>query len=112
MTINRIRLTAHFFLNEFECPCCKTVRITAELVARLESLRRAWGKPIKINSGYRCKRHNSEVGGTQYSKHMEGRAVDVPIPYMDMDSFAELAHKAGFRQVIPYPDRQFFHLGV
>ena len=33
-------------------------------------------KPIYINSGYRCKELNKEVGGSENSYHMKGLAAD------------------------------------
>lgn len=33
--------------------------------------------PIHINSGYRCKKHNAEVGGATESQHMLGKAADI-----------------------------------
>jgi hypothetical protein len=33
--------------------------------------------PISINSGYRTKTHNSEVGGANNSQHLYGQAADI-----------------------------------
>jgi uncharacterized protein YcbK (DUF882 family) len=35
------------------------------------------GERIKVNSGYRCKKHNAEVGGSETSSHLKGLAWDV-----------------------------------
>lgn len=35
------------------------------------------GDRIKINSGYRTKGHNSRVGGSSHSLHMQGKACDI-----------------------------------
>lgn len=43
----------------------------------LDPLRRAWGKPIYVNSGYRCAALNKAVGGAAGSLHMQGRAADI-----------------------------------
>ena len=46
----------------------------------LEPLRVAWGKPIKITSGYRGFRLNEKVKGAKKSAHCAGYAADmVPI---------------------------------
>jgi len=45
----------------------------------LQPLRDWWGKPIKIGSGYRCKKLNEAVGGVRNSQHMTGEAVDICI---------------------------------
>lgn len=43
----------------------------------LDPLREKYGKPIKVNSGYRCSKHNLAVGGATQSQHMKGEAADV-----------------------------------
>ena len=45
----------------------------------LETLRRAWGGPVFVNSGWRCGNRNLEVGGTRTSRHLIGCAADVSI---------------------------------
>lgn len=43
----------------------------------LDPLRQAWGKPITVNSGYRCPALNRAVGGSTTSQHMSGQAADI-----------------------------------
>ena len=43
----------------------------------LDPLREKYGKPIKVNSGYRCPKHNLAVGGATQSQHMKGEAADI-----------------------------------
>lgn len=43
----------------------------------LDPLREAYGKPIKVNSGYRCPELNKAVGGSKTSDHMIGCAADI-----------------------------------
>lgn len=43
----------------------------------LDPLREMWGKPIKVNSGYRCPKLNAAVGGSSQSSHMSGCAADI-----------------------------------
>lgn len=45
----------------------------------LEPLREIVGKPIKINSGYRCLELNKAVGGSKDSQHMQGKAADLRV---------------------------------
>ena len=45
----------------------------------LDPLRRLYGKPIKINSGFRCKQLNKLVGGVPNSWHQLGNAADIHI---------------------------------
>ena len=43
----------------------------------LDPIREAWGAPIVVSSGYRCKGLNALVGGAQYSHHILGCAADI-----------------------------------
>lgn len=43
----------------------------------IQPLRDAWGKPLAINSGYRCPEVNKAVGGVPTSQHTKGEAADV-----------------------------------
>lgn len=112
MPINDIRLSPHFKLKEFQCNCCGTVKIHPMLLEALERLRELWGNPIVITSGYRCEKHNTEVGGAKESRHMKGFAADVVCIASKQARFGKLAREAGFDQVIPYGVRNFVHLGV
>lgn len=49
-----------------------------QLVERvLDPLREAYGKPIKVTSGYRCAAVNKAVGGSPGSHHKRGMAADI-----------------------------------
>lgn len=49
-----------------------------ELVQKvLQPLRDVWGKPLTINSGYRCPKLNAAVGGVAKSQHTKGEAADI-----------------------------------
>ena len=43
----------------------------------LDPIREAWGEPIVVSSGYRCKQLNTLVGGARNSHHMLGCAADL-----------------------------------
>ena len=43
----------------------------------LQPLRDAWGKPLAVNSGFRCRELNEEVGGMPTSQHRKGEAADI-----------------------------------
>lgn len=43
----------------------------------LDPLREAYGKPIIITSGFRCKKLNQTVGGASTSQHLLGQAADI-----------------------------------
>lgn len=59
-------------------PTEQITRNLQELVTNvLDPLRLAWGRPIKVTSGYRCPKLNKKVGGAASSQHMYGQAADI-----------------------------------
>lgn len=74
--------TAHFSQSEFRCPCCGSLGggMKTALLLRLEALRaKLGGKAVTVNSGYRCAKHNAEVGGEPGSYHMQSVAADIQV---------------------------------
>jgi hypothetical protein len=53
----------------------KNMKLVAEKC--FEPLRKWYGKPIKVNSFYRCKRLNEAVKGSATSEHVKGMAIDM-----------------------------------
>ena len=102
-------ITKHFKHSEFACPCCKTRGIDERIVWVLELLRSIANQPIIILSGYRCLKHNREIGGAERSKHLEGTAVDFTCK--DLDHLAILLRNwsGGFKY---YRDRNFIHIDL
>ena len=43
----------------------------------LDPIREAWGEPIVVSSGYRCKQLNTLIGGVKNSHHILGCAADI-----------------------------------
>lgn len=43
----------------------------------LQPIREEWGKPLMVNSGYRCQALNNKVGGSKTSQHLTGDAADI-----------------------------------
>lgn len=43
----------------------------------LDPLRKAYGQPIIVSSGYRCPELNKAVGGARTSQHTLGQAADI-----------------------------------
>lgn len=87
----------------------------------LDPLRAAWGKPIRVTSGYRCKKLNAAVGGASTSVHMIGYAADLQtsgsfVPFRDF--VEEWARKTGrkFDQILVETDKktgaQWIHVGL
>ncbi|HHV41964.1 MAG TPA: DUF882 domain-containing protein [Clostridiaceae bacterium] len=91
--INDVNLAPNFKLREFECKHCGTVKIDPELVRRLQVMRDEIGKPIIINSGYRCPEHNRAVGGAAGSQHLYGTAADIVCPGASIQQVRQAAEK-------------------
>jgi hypothetical protein len=100
----------YFTDQELRCRCCAQLpplvkeNLTALVDHVLDPLREAYGKPIHVNSGYRCPKHNAAVGGVKNSQHMLGQACDI-----HADSTAEnlklakiVAQQGVFDQLILY----------
>jgi len=69
-------LTVNFDREEFACNCCGQVKIEPSFLERLNLARTLAGTPFRINSGYRCSKHNREVGSESLN-HESGRAADI-----------------------------------
>ncbi len=75
----------YFSVEELQCPCCKKMPMNEHFMAKLVAVRRELGIPIHINSGYRCPKHNKDIGGRAASKHLLGRAVDIGMTMSEAD---------------------------
>lgn len=74
------KLSEHFRVREFRSKDgADTILISDELVQVLEAIRRYFGKPITITSGYRTPAHNRKVGGAKGSQHVKGTAADIKV---------------------------------
>lgn len=79
-----MKLTKNFNLKEFECKCgcdmpLEVYENVIKLTGQLQILRDYLGRPIKINSAYRCPKHNAKIGGSKTSQHLLGKAADITI---------------------------------
>jgi len=85
---------------EFVCPCCGENETKQELVNMVFLARTLAGIPFIINSGYRCKKHNLEVGGRIGSSHPKGEACDIAcVNSSERYNMIESLHLAGFRRM-------------
>lgn len=77
-----MKLSENFDSSEFKCRCCGELPdggMNPKLIELLQSIRDEADKPISIMSGYRCEKHNHEVGGAKHSQHVLGNAADIMI---------------------------------
>ena len=77
-------MTKNFKLKEFKCKCgcdmpLEVYENIIKLASQLQFLRDYTGRPITINSAYRCPKHNKKVGGSKTSQHLSGKAADITI---------------------------------
>jgi uncharacterized protein YcbK (DUF882 family) len=84
-------LSAHFSRQELACRCCGQLKLDSRLLDGLEALRARAGVPVIVHAGYRCERHNAEVGGVPHSEHTRGLAADVHLPGLTLQRMYELA---------------------
>ena len=103
----------NFKIQEFVCRCgCEMPaearqNIEALVANVLDPVRDEYGKPIYVNSGYRCEAHNRKVDGVPKSQHLLGQAADIRCD--DNAKLAKLIVQQGrFDQLIIYPT--FLHV--
>jgi len=78
-------MTKNFKLKEFKCKCgcdmpLEVYENIIKLSNQLQFLRDYTGRPITINSAYRCPKHNAKISGSsKKSQHMLGKAADITI---------------------------------
>lgn len=94
-------LSTHFTEDEFRCHHCGDLPEGCpphELVMILEDVRHQFGKPVTINSGYRCPEHNAAEGGVEDSQHVDGTAADIAvedIPAAQVYAYLDPWHEGG-----------------
>ena len=86
-------LSEHFKLGEFtksnshpevyNIPSHEAIANLKRVCGWLEVLRKRYGKPIIINSGYRSPQLNKKIGGVPTSNHLTGCAVDIRVADME-----------------------------
>lgn len=108
---NRTKLTKNFAIYEFACKgagCCSTVKVDTDLVAILQKIRDHFGKPVYINSAYRCAKHNAAVGGSSGSYHTKGMAADIRVDGIAPIEVAKFAESIGVLGIGQYSN--FVHV--
>jgi len=66
----------HFKRSDFACPCCSKEKMKDNVLIKLQTARVIADIPFIISSGYRCEKHNKEVGSTA-ENHTRGEAFDI-----------------------------------
>ena len=83
----------------------------------LDPIREAWGAPILVSSGYRCKELNALVGGAKNSHHLLGCAADLIAgskaehrKLFELIRQLQQAGKIWFTQLIAENDFRWIHI--
>lgn len=95
---DRSPIAPNFRVPEFACRgqgCCDKVYIDETLVEFLQKIREHFGKPVTVNSGYRCQGHNRAVGGANGSRHTTGQAADIAVKDITPAEVAQYAESLG-----------------
>lgn len=109
-------ISSNFKVKEFVCKggsCCSKVQIDSKLVDYLQKIRNHFGKPVTINSAYRCPTHNKKVGGASGSYHTKGMAADVVVKDIKPAEVAKYAESIGVLGIGLYEtakDGYFVHI--
>lgn len=110
-----LRFTEHFSCAEMACKCCGCCLMNPVLMHSLEKLRNLIRKPIHVLSGFRCYKHNLEVGGAKHSRHLCGDAADIVIDGMTVTEMRYAAEKIKFFYeggIGTYQKQGFVHVDV
>ena len=92
----------YFSYKEFDSPDSKGSGelMDLEFLSMLDAARKIYGKPMRINSGYRTESHNKKIGGVSKSSHLKGLAADISCK-SSSDRFEMLQAfiKVGFKRI-------------
>jgi hypothetical protein len=82
------------------------------IVVVLDPCREKYGSPIYVNSGYRSRRLNAEVGGEDTSDHLTGEAADITGGSVEENRkiFRILVENGKFDQLIWEKGGQWIHV--
>jgi hypothetical protein len=112
-----MNLTEHFTLEELthtdhrqydNTPNDSELENLKRLAEFLEEVKAALGgRPVMVNSAFRCKQVNDAVGSRDTSQHRTGCAVDFRVPKLTPDEVVKIIIAAGlpYDQVIREFDR-------
>jgi zinc D-Ala-D-Ala carboxypeptidase len=89
----------NFSAKEFACSHCGENKMQPEFMQKLQQLRKEYGKPMRITSGYRCPKHPIEAAKSSPGAHASGCAADIGAQGADAHEILAIALKAGFSGV-------------
>lgn len=66
-----------FDSKDLACPCCGVMLMDSKFISKATTVQFGMQEDFKINSAYRCEKHNAAVGGAPDSRHVQGIAMDI-----------------------------------
>ena len=108
--------TKNFKVSEFACKHCGENKIDQKVLDICQTIRDELGVPVRVNSGYRCEKHNARVGGVKGSFHTKGLAADLSCELGAKKMFEtvqDLYHKNKLPELkycIYYAHKNFIHV--
>lgn len=70
-----VKSSKYFSEEELKCLCCGTCEMDEAAMAKFDEAREISGIPWFVTSGYRCPKHDAEIGGD--GNHPKGKALDI-----------------------------------
>lgn len=113
---NAVKLSTNFNSTEFDCHgngCCSTTTVDPKLVEYLQKIRDHFGKSVTVTSGYRCAKHNKNIGGATKSYHAKGQAADIVVKGVAPAEVAKYAESISVKGIGLYEtnkDGHFVHI--
>lgn len=88
------------------------VKLETLIVRLLDPVREAWGKPLRVTSGFRSPVLNKAVGGVPDSQHVQGEAADITAgsPERNRKLFELVRKRFEFDQLIDENGYEWLHL--
>lgn len=100
----------YFSAKEISCKCGCGMLPNQRSFERLNALRVVLNRPLVINSGARCAKHNTAVGGAASSTHVTGNGFDIKVANgVEAGEILEAALALGFKG-IGISNKGFIHV--
>jgi len=99
---------------EFDCSYTEENRMRPEFMEILQQIRTTYGKPMKVNSGYRDFTHPIERAKESPGEHTYGLACDIAVRGKEAMELLIIAYGYGIRRIGLYQnkDSHFIHIGM
>lgn len=92
-------MKSYFSHDELACQHCGEYHFDGEFLALLNNIREVYGKPMVVNSGYRCPEHPLERTKTATGAHSLGKAVDIRCSGADALELIKIAQMMGIQRI-------------